>query len=115
MTERMNERMKEEELVLTIKPGNGDTFKEHEEQQAHAAGGVVIEEFEDINAPLQEEKRGERVHLPWGPVHSIQGQYRLCRLGLGYPAARRPGSRLEKGQGGLGPCKDVGVDSGDQE
>ena len=74
-----------------------------------------IKEFEDINAPLQEEKRGERVHLPWGPVHSIQGQYRLCRLGLGYPAARRPGSRLEKGQGGLGPCKDVGVDSGDQE
>ena len=29
MTEQMNERMKEEGLVLTIKPGNGDTFKEH--------------------------------------------------------------------------------------
>lgn len=42
---------------LTIKPGNGDTFKEHEEQQAHATGRVVIKEFEDINAPLQEEKR----------------------------------------------------------
>lgn len=101
--------------MLTVKPGNGDTFKEHEEQQAHAAGRVVIEEFEDINAPLQEEKRAEWVHLPWGPVPSIQRQHRLRRLGLGYPAARRPDSRLEEGQGALRPCKDVGVDSGDQE
>ena len=44
-------------LMLTVKPGDGDTFKEHEEQQAHAAGRVVIKKLEDINAPLQEEKQ----------------------------------------------------------
>lgn len=48
--------MREERLTLTVKPGNGDTFKEHEEQQAHATGRVVIKKLEDINAPLQEEK-----------------------------------------------------------
>lgn len=49
--------MREERLALTVKPGNGDTFKEHEEQQAHSTGRVVIKKLEDINAPLQEEKR----------------------------------------------------------
>ena len=82
--------------MLTVKPGNGDTFKEHEEQQAHAAGRIVIEEFEDINAALQEQKRGGWVPLPWGPVYSIQGQHRLFRLGLGYPVAGKPDSRLEQ-------------------
>lgn len=43
--------------MLTVKPGDGDTFKEHEEQQAHATGRVVIKKLEDINAPLQEQKR----------------------------------------------------------
>lgn len=43
--------------MLTVKPGDGHTFKEHEEQQAHAAGRVVIKKLEDINAPLQEEKQ----------------------------------------------------------
>lgn len=58
-------------VVLTVKPGNGDTFKEHKEQQAHATGRVVIEKFEDINAPLQEEKEGEcRSASPQHPVHS---------------------------------------------
>lgn len=43
-------------LVLTIKPGNGDTLKENQEQQAHATGRVIIKKFEDINAPLKETK-----------------------------------------------------------
>lgn len=72
--------------MLTIKPGDGDTLKEHEKQQAHATGRVVIEEFEDINAPLQEEKR-ERAHSPQCPVHSIpapQGLWSLAGLVLGH-------------------------------
>lgn len=55
----MNELMSEEGLMLTVKPGNGDTFEEHEEQKAHATGRIVIEQLEDINATLQEEKRQE--------------------------------------------------------
>lgn len=43
-------------LDLTIKPGNGDTLKENQEQQAHATGRVIIEQFEDINATLKETK-----------------------------------------------------------
>lgn len=57
MNEQMNEGGREAGSVLTIKPGNGDAFKEHEEQQAHATGGVVIKEFEDVNAPLRKQKR----------------------------------------------------------
>lgn len=45
--------------MLTVKPGNGDTFKEHEEQQAHATGRIVVKKLEDINATLQEEKQRE--------------------------------------------------------
>lgn len=45
--------------MLTVKPGNGDTFEEHEEQKAHATGRIVIEQLEDINATLREEKRQE--------------------------------------------------------
>lgn len=115
VNEQMNEGGREEGLVLTIKPGNGDTFKEHEEQQAHATGGVVIKEFEDINAPLWKQKRWERVHFPWGPVHSVHGQHRLCGLGLGYTASRRLEGRLEEAQRSLWPCKDVGMDSGEWE
>ena len=44
-------------LTLTVKPGNGDTFEEHEEQQAHATSRIVIKQFEDIDAPLREEKQ----------------------------------------------------------
>lgn len=43
-------------LDLTVKPGNGDTLKENQEQQAHATGRVIIKEFEDINATLKETK-----------------------------------------------------------
>lgn len=43
-------------LELTIKPGNGDTLKENQEQQAHATGRVIIKQFEDINATLKETK-----------------------------------------------------------
>ena len=43
-------------IGLTIKPGNGDTLKENQEQQAHATGRVIIEQFEDINATLKETK-----------------------------------------------------------
>lgn len=54
----MNEGGKEKGgLTLTVKPGNGDTFEEHKEQQAHATGRVVIKQFEDIDAPLKEEKQ----------------------------------------------------------
>lgn len=40
-------------MILTIKPGDRDTFKEDEEEQAHATGRVVIKKLEDINAPLK--------------------------------------------------------------
>lgn len=42
-----------ERMILTIKPGDGDTFKKDEEEQAHATGRVVIKKLEDINAPLK--------------------------------------------------------------
>lgn len=43
-------------LDLTIEPGNGDTFKEDQEEQAHAAGRIIVKEFEDINTTLKETK-----------------------------------------------------------
>jgi hypothetical protein len=56
-------------MDLTIKPGNGDTLEENQEQQAHAAGRVIIKQFEDINATLKETK-GMKCRLSSIPARS---------------------------------------------
>lgn len=38
--------------ILTVAPGYGDAFEEDQEQQTHAAGGVVVEQFEHIDSTL---------------------------------------------------------------
>lgn len=41
---------------LTIAPGDWDTLKEHQEEQTHPAGWVIVEEFKHIQAALTQEK-----------------------------------------------------------
>lgn len=43
--------------VFTIEPRYGDAFKEHQEQQTHSTGGIVVKEFEHIEATLSREER----------------------------------------------------------
>lgn len=44
-------------MIPTIEPGYGDAFKEDQEEQTHAAGRVVVEEFEHVDSPLVRIKR----------------------------------------------------------
>lgn len=43
--------------ILTVAPGYGDALKEDQEQQAHAAGRVVVEQFEHIDSALVMRKK----------------------------------------------------------
>lgn len=40
-------------MIHTVAPGYGDAFKEHQEQQTHPTGRVVVEQFEHIDSTLQ--------------------------------------------------------------
>lgn len=44
--------LKKRSAILTVAPGYGDAFKEDQEQQAHAAGRVVVKQFEHIDSTL---------------------------------------------------------------
>lgn len=44
------------EKGLTIAPGDWDALKEHQEEQTHPTGWVIVEEFEHIEATLTQEK-----------------------------------------------------------
>ena len=46
--------------LLTIEPGNGDALEEHQEQQAHSTGWVVVEELKHIQTTLDKDKGKNR-------------------------------------------------------
>lgn len=67
--------------ILTVAPGYGDALKEDQEQQAHAAGRVVVEQFEHIDSALVMRKKerganyqhGKKWHT-WQTLHfNIRG------------------------------------------
>lgn len=82
-------------LDLTIKPGNGDTLKENQEQQAHATGRVIIKEFEDINATLKETKGQSADTAPF--LHTLPQLQDPEEAGLFVAAA----TKLEGSEGAL--------------
>lgn len=43
--------------ILTVAPGYGNAFEEDQEQQAHAAGRVVVKQFEHIDSALVTRRR----------------------------------------------------------
>lgn len=40
------------EWIHTVEPGYGDAFKEDQEEQGHAAGRVVVKQFEHVQSTL---------------------------------------------------------------
>lgn len=38
--------------MYTVEPGYGDALKEHQEEQTHSTGRIVIENLEHIEATL---------------------------------------------------------------
>lgn len=46
-------KMDHRSFVLTITPGNGDSLKKDQEEETHAAGRVIIEQLENIDATLR--------------------------------------------------------------
>lgn len=49
---------------LTIAPGDWDTLKEHQEEQTHPTGWVIVEEFKHIEATLTQDKHKRVIEVP---------------------------------------------------
>ena len=51
---------------LTVHPADADHLKHGEEEQAHAAAGVVIEQLKEVHPALQAGGGAEASTFPWG-------------------------------------------------
>lgn len=60
----MTLQKKSNNVCLTVDPGDADGLKDGHEEKTHPTGCIVIEQLEDIHAPLQiEQMRGHRLKL----------------------------------------------------